>query len=467
MSWNHQKSLQRIQKHLKNMGEIEVSKLTREANLEELLSETVCRDFYGVHVYDQVMNFPQLVSNGKYLQNDYKRLIQGVHIYQRAVAQMVRDFGGLCIHFQGSKLHALFYHPVDDSRRLAIRAILLQLALKDFVQTIFNRAFPYDFAVAGGADLGHAIGTSDGIKGDRELLFLGSPANHAAKIIGSAHSLHLTSNIYSVLPNDLRGLCTNAGQDFNDQKLYQLKPVTSTTLDNLLKSYGISWKRDVAAKYVQDEIQRFPLKKIVCSSAEAEINLDDLSIGSNKRVLAASIFADVSGFTHYIDAAKSKNEKLIALKVFHAIRKEMALVIKSDYNGLRIQYQGDRVQGLFHLPKDDKSAIAEKAVHAAVGLQSSMQYTLKRSLPKIGELQLKVGIDMGITLVSKLGIRGQRDLICLGEAVENAALCEEHCQGGQIGITKQVFQALPSDLRNFFKYNATAQCYTAELIYEE
>ena len=124
MSWNHQQSLQRIQKHLKNMGKIEVSKLTREADLDELLSETVCRDIYGVHVYVQVVNFPRLMSNGNYAQDDYRRLIQGVHIYQRIVARMVRDFGGLCIHFQGSKLHALFYRPIDDSRRLVIQVYL-------------------------------------------------------------------------------------------------------------------------------------------------------------------------------------------------------------------------------------------------------------------------------------------------------------------------------------------------------
>ena len=168
-------------------------------------------------------------------------LIQGMHIYQRAVTQIVRDFDGLCIHFQGSKLHALFYrsgrrgplyHPANIGRKLATQAMLFQLALKDFVQTIFNQSFPYDFTVAGGTDLGNK-----------------------------------------------------------------------------------------------------------------------LSIGNNKLVLAVSIFADVSGLTRYIDAAKSERDKQTALRVFHAIRKEMAVVIKSDYHGLRVQYQGDRVQGLFHLPE--------------------------------------------------------------------------------------------------------------------
>ena len=188
MSWNYQRSMDRIRAHLENMGDIEVEKLRREADLEQLLSETTCRDIYGAHVYVQVSNFAHLASDGPYAEDDYKRLIQGVHIYERAVTRIVEGLGGVLVHFQGPKLHALFYRPIDDGEELATRAVLLQLVLKDFVKSIFNLAFPDcdDFTIAGGTDLGNAIGTMDGINGDRELLFVGAPANHAAKIISTA-----------------------------------------------------------------------------------------------------------------------------------------------------------------------------------------------------------------------------------------------------------------------------------------
>lgn len=472
MSWDYDKSLRRIRHHLDTMGTIEVSKLNRAANLEELLRETVCREINGAHVYVVVSNFTRLASIGNSTQGEYKRLIQAVHLYQRAVTQLVELFGGECIHFQGAKLHALFYRPRRSrpfnrggyrERQLTIQAVLFEFALKDFVQSIFNPVFPGfgDFTIAGGADMGTAIGTRDGIKGDQELLFLGAPANHAAKIIGSANSLRLTHHIYAALPSDLRKRCAPVGQD-----LYQLEPVIGTTLDKLLKDYAIPWKRDDIAKGLEDEKRQFPLNKIVYSSAEAPLDLDNLSISNNKRVLAASLFADVSGFTRYIDAARTARKRRRALRVFHAIRKEMALVIKDDFQGLRIQYQGDRVQGLFHLPKDNEAAIAEKAVKAAIGLQSSMQQTLKACLPEMNELQLKVGIDLGITLVSRLGIRGERDRICLGESVERAALCEERSEGTQIGITKRVLDVLPVELRKYFVYKEKAQCYIASLVYK-
>src|SRR5436305_14043595 len=118
MSWKYENSLDRIQEHLNNMGEIGVAKLTREADLEDLLSETVCRDIYGAHVYVQVPNFAHLASDSIYNQDGYKQMIRGIHIYQRAVTRIVKDLGGTFVHFQGLKLHALFYRPIDDEKKL-------------------------------------------------------------------------------------------------------------------------------------------------------------------------------------------------------------------------------------------------------------------------------------------------------------------------------------------------------------
>jgi class 3 adenylate cyclase len=458
MSWDKKRSLDRIQKHLDSMGEIEVKKLTREADLEQLLSETTCREIYGAHVYIQVSNFARLASDGLYAQDNYKRLIQGVHIYQREVTRIVENLGGTLVHFQGPKLHALFYRPIDNAKKLASSAVLLQLVLKDFVKTVFNSAFPDygDFTIAGGADLGNAIGTMDGINGDRELLFLGAPANHAAKIISSAQRLRMTQEVYEVLPDDLAALCFKTADG-----PYQLEFVGCDDLDELLAVHGLTWDRDASAGHVKDDKKRFPLKDIGYSSVETPIDLDDLSISNNKRVLGASIFADVSGFTGYIDAATSEEDKQAALRVFHAIRKETARVITGDFDGLRIQYQGDRIQGLFHLPQDDESAIVKKVVEAAAGLQSSMEWTLKARLPEASELRLAIGIGLGTTLVSKLGARGQRDRICLGEAVEGAAQLEERSEGGQIAVSGWVHGLLPEYLCDRFPYSTKVQGYVA------
>ena len=460
MAWNYDDSLKRIGKHLDNLGEIEIEKLVREADIENLLTETCCRQIHGSHVYAEISNFARIASDSVTDESEYKRFIQSVHIYQREVSRIVETiFGGLRIHFQGPKLHALFYRPIDDTQTLATKASLFLLVIKDFINSVFNPSYPLlgNFSIAGGTDVGDAIGTRNGRRNDRELLFLGNCANYAAKIISSAGRLRISKATYDALQDDLRELCEKV-----DDEVYQLHSVSQSKLDELLEKYKIEWNREKSQERVDEDKRAHPLKDIEYSSANALIDLDALSIWNNKRVLAVSIFGDITGFTAYIDSAETDDKKRKALRVLHGIRKEMATVVAGDFNGLRVQFQGDRVQGLYHMPKDDETEIATEAVEAAVGLQSSMEKTIKEKLPEAKELKLAVGVDIETTLVSKLGTRAHRDRICLGSAVNNAAKLEEKSSGGQIGISKRVYDALPERLSKHFSYDATIGCYVAE-----
>ena len=218
MSWDHDRSADRIRGHLEGMGEINVEKLKREADLENLLSETNCRQIFGAHVYVPVSNFATLASQVTENREDTKRLIQSIHVYQREVSRIVEEtFGGLRVHFQGSKLHALFYRPINEAGSLAARAILLQLVLTDFVAAVFNPAFPSsdDYVVSGGCDIGDVIGTQDGVLGDRELLFVGGAANHAAKLVGPRGRIRLTGAMHAALPADIRPLCVQLARDIS------------------------------------------------------------------------------------------------------------------------------------------------------------------------------------------------------------------------------------------------------------
>jgi class 3 adenylate cyclase len=462
MSWNYETSKKRIEKHVDEMGEINVEKLKREADLNKLLTETCCREIHGAHVYFHVPNFARLASENAPDEEEFKRLIQGVHIYQREVARIVEDadkFDGLRVHFQGVKLHALFYRPIDKTEKLATLAFFLQLVLKDFVNNVFNPNFPKleNFKITGGADIGDVTGTRNGSHNDRELLFLGAPANYAAKIINDAGQLRVTTELFDALPEKLQGYCDEINED-----VYQIQNISQATLHELLEEFGIVWNREASEKRIKDDKQNFPLKDIEYSSANTLIDIDSLGINNNKRVSAASIYGDVTGFTNYIDSAETDEKKKEALRVLHAIRREMARVVKKDFKGIRVQFQGDRVQGLFHLPKDAEADFATEAVDAAVGLQSSMEKTIKAVLPEAGHLKLAVGVDLDITLVTKLGTHAHRDRMCLGEGVESAARLEEKCSGGQIGISKRIYDLLPERLKQHFGYNSTLKCYVAE-----
>jgi class 3 adenylate cyclase len=470
MSWEYEKSSERIANHLASLGDIEVQKLVRSADLDSLLSEKECRDIVGAHVYVDVPNFAPLVSKCSSSEDETRRLVQAVHLYQREVARIVEQadlFDGVRVHFQGAKLHALFYRPIDDRTELGRRAVLLQLVLRDFTRTVFNRAFQKlaGFQVAAGADIGSAIGTRNGMRGDRELLFLGAPANYAAKIIGPAGTLRISEEVFNELPPTMAELCVlSPTTDYDGNTLFDVLDTTSEEVVQLCTDLQICWDPEQSLARLESDIRQFPLSSIEVGRADVLIDLDALGITNSKRVTAASLFADVAGFTRYVDRQTTEEAKERALRVFHVIRREMSRVIRHDFSGLRVQFQGDRVQGLFHMPPSDEGQIVNRAVEAAVGLQSSMIHTLARHLPEAQSLSLTIGIDVGTTLVTKLGTRGHRDRICIGEAVEGAASCEEgHC-GGEIALTARAFKVLSAGLKCFFTVDDTTGEYIARTL---
>src|SRR5262245_34763173 len=465
MGWNYDRSLKRIGAHIEGMGEITIEKLKREANLWSLLSETNCREIFGAHVYVDVANFSPLASKASATVDEIKRLVQAVHIYQREVARIVEGaefFDGLRVHFQGSRLHALFYRPIDKPTKIASRAVLLQLVLRDFVESVFNPAFPKlgNFRTAAAADIGETVGTQNGIEGDRELLFLGGPANRAAKTLGSAGEDRVTRAVFDALPSDLQAVCVET----EDPSVYDVAEVSETTLDDLCATHGIAWNRVESRQRIDDDRKQFPLTEIAIESAEVLIDLDLLSIRKNKRVVAASLFADLTGFTAYIERAQTADKQKEALRVLHAVRKEFSRVLTDDFDAVRIQYQGDRVQAIFHLPKDDAEEIAREAVEAAAGVQSSMETSLKYLLPEANDLTVAIGVDASLTLVSRLGTRGARDPICLGAPVQGGAHIEEAVDGREVGVSNAVYSALSTAYQELFTWRPTAQAYVASTL---
>lgn len=74
---------------------------------------------------------------------------------------------------------------------------------------MFNEVFELTgvaaWRLATGLDHGSAIATRNGASGDQELLFLGSPANHAAKILHKSGGIRMTPEVHDLLPAAFEG----------------------------------------------------------------------------------------------------------------------------------------------------------------------------------------------------------------------------------------------------------------------
>ena len=467
MRWNTHRSYNRIQQHMTSMNskQIRIAPLKRKMDLGVVLSEFQCRWIYGAHVYVSLPTFANFPIDTN-LEDDTQYLLQALHLYQREVFRIVEQiFQEYQVHFQGSKLHAMVCQPFGNPKAIAIRAILLQQLLNEFVCTVFRQVFPrYKMITcASGADIGKTFATRNGRKKNRELLFVGSAANYAAKIMeGDGPYPRFTKHIYQLLPGYLKDRCERVKTNKRPNVgMYHLPPFDRELFQKLLCECKVSWKPGESRQMLTQAKQETALSNFRPGSVRRLIDLPTLSLRNNKRVLAASLFADISGYTKYIEEAENAHERKAALCALHVIRREMTSIIIEDFGGLHVQFQGDRVQGLFYIPHDNEQAIAIQAVQAAIGLQSSMEGPLKTCLNAKKALHLAIGIYIGETLVSRTGVRRHRDAICIGRAVENAAALEGACEGLQIAISRRVYTALPSKLCHLFTYCETKQCYIA------
>jgi hypothetical protein len=66
--------------------------------------------------------------------------------------------------------------------------------------------------------------------------------------------------------------------------------------------------------------------------------MDSLGIRNNKRVLAASVFGDVSGFTAYIDNAAAESNAKAALRVIFELRRAQAKPANRVMRALKIGF---------------------------------------------------------------------------------------------------------------------------------
>lgn len=457
MPWNYQTSTDRVRTYLDNLGEIEIEDLDREMDLDNL-TPTKCRKIYGAHVYGEIRNLATAVNDATV---DRKELIQAVHVYQREIARIAAAVGGVLIAFQGGRTHVLIYRPIRNASNIAAKAIDLQLILDRF-GIVFNEEFDNlkDLMIQSGSDIGDAIGTRNGMDGDREKLFLGRPANHAAKLLGTAANMRLTDDMMGAIPTDKEELASE-----NPEGAWKLRRVTVDELAAILETDGIDWSPEDARKRIRDDKTAFPAEDAGLSAAKQLIKFDDLSFYNSKEIAGATVYGDVSGFTRYIDEADTTEKLRGALREFHAIRHELAAVVqlknKGDYDGIRVQFQGDRVQALLHTPVDSADGFCTEAVNAAIGLQSSFELVLKEQLPNIAALGIAVGVSQGDTIATKLGERGHRDRICLGGDVLRAEQTEERVGKQDIGISGNVREHLEEDLADRFVWSAEANCYVA------
>jgi hypothetical protein len=456
MPWDQQRSFDRIARRWEARDvEVTVSKVVRDMDLENITLRN-SRRIYGAHVYVTVAgpSLLQRLDTEEHAQGAIRRIA----LWQAEVDRIAKAFDVPIIAFQGARVHLLAFRPIDAGADIARRATLVARAIIFMTRDAFNPRFEAELQLSAraAADLGETVATRGGVRGDSELLFLGNAANRPAKLLGDS-KLIVTDRFMDAHGDQLQHEKIEADED----DAWILRHSVAT-IEAAAAKDGIDWSVEKSAARLATELEKWPAARFKVSGAKELIDPTALSRSNSKLVSSAVVFVDVDGFSAYVDAAENDQIKRDAILALDEIRQEMREVLKVDFNGVRIQYQGDNMIGIVHLPAGDESAIAAAAAEIAAGMQASMKITLPQIVPHASVLEVAVGVALDDTVVASLGKYAARNALVLGPAASRAEAIQMRLDAKQTGLDAAAYVALAGAAKDLYTWSASTKAWVAD-----
>jgi class 3 adenylate cyclase len=444
MNWDFERSKERLAKEWARIQEagLNIQRLTREMDLANL-SPTDARIVHGAHIYCHIANFSEFIDSPLMRRDDFKRLHRLLHVLrieQRHALQQI--FGGDKIQIQGPKFHGLLYKPYDDDPALAWKSVLVALALKLIGTEALPMVFPEypKLKPSLGLSIGDCLVANIGARGERELISVGAAANYAAKIMSDVQLITISSDLYSSLNKERQKLFMASG------RVYVLDSTSVSNPSKLLRDEGYAWDAETSSARMAKTRDGLSLDEINSSEAQVRIDFDLLGPKNVKTCSGASVFVDIDGYTAAIDGLfKEERELGKALQWLHLFRYEMRHVTV-DKEAVPVQHQGDRLQALSHVPSGDEASAMRRAVDLSIDCNSSMEEVLNEYHADLGKLHVAIGAAFGKTVAVRSGVRGDLDAGCLGKEVGRAERLQLRSPGGQITISKELYEVLDDEV---------------------
>jgi len=130
--------------------------------------------------------------------------------------------------------------------------------------------------------------------------------------------------------------------------------------------------------------------------------LEDISIGTGRKMRAATLFFDIRDFTSRTSADdESLKKTLILLDCVIP----MVMQVIYDYGGYIEKNTGDGIMALLGVEKDDEGG-ANDALSAATTIFYVLDNIVNPYLESLGikKVDARIGIDMGTVLISRMGL---------------------------------------------------------------
>ena len=182
-----------------------------------------------------------------------------------------------------------------------------------------------------------------------------------------------------------------------------------------------------------------------------------MSARNSRRQDAASVYADIDGFTNYVsNNISSDSGAKDVVRALHVLRSELDAVLHTEFAGRKVRFIGDCVHGLLAegtaQTTDAEETITNMALCAA-GMRSSFDLALtklKDDGTDATELGVAIGFEYGPITATRLGMKGDLIRCSVSRGILAAEGEQKRCEGNETAIGIKAYNAGTEGIRSVF-----------------
>ena len=174
--------------------------------------------------------------------------------------------------------------------------------------------------------------------------------------------------------------------------------------------------------------------------ADALVSSGDDSVLRSHRRQVAMFFADLRGWTSFVDAVEPE-ELMRVLGEFHTVIGRLVRRFDATVGFI----EGDGVQLFFNDPIEVPDA-ALRAVRLACALREEMAELTPQWKKRGYDLDFGAGIALGYATCGEVGFEGRSDYAAIGAVTNLASRLADEASGGQILIAQRLYAEVEDDV---------------------
>ena len=451
-NWNHDRAADHIDNKIADVKDVTIKEYVRYMSLDSIPTNVAYR-VDGVHMYADILNLKDMlnITDVEGLEC-HRRTLRFLDQHYRAVKRILDKVDASRVDFHSQRLHSLFTKPYNSETNAEAKRIQRAVATAQLIIEVLAETGDDDEQIPAakvriGIDTGRSLAVNNGRSGYREPLFLGDPANYAAKLASNnnAKGIYLTNTARKVIGLDEKESPEKSALSVDEIKECQDAAKLDVTVDEIVKDWRDDLEKSPIGSY-QFTRQTPPL---------CDMEIASLTPANSKRQEMISLYADIDGFTAYVAKHIDDNAEDI-VRTLHVLRAELERVVTADFKGRRVRFIGDCVHSLScdgtAYTTNEEASVSE-STRLAGALRSSFTLGIDRLRAKgykTGDLGLAIGFDFGPIAITRLGKKGDRIRCTVGRKVLESESRQCDCLGTETAIGQAAYDAGSDAVKKLF-----------------